>query len=78
MFYNFSFFAKPSMDFIQLWRHDRALSKILCCTIPISVHDIKVKVTDFDFFFVLNLYSVSCSKAFDWFESCLVCMDIRF
>ena len=29
-------------------------------------------------FFVLNLYSVSCCKAFDWFESCLVWMDIRF
>ena len=25
----FHFFAKPSMDFIQLWRDDRALSKIL-------------------------------------------------
>ena len=46
----FQFFATPSMDFIQLWRHDRALSKILCCTIPISVHDIKVKVIDFYFF----------------------------
>ena len=51
MFYNFSFFvfAKPSMDFIQLWRDDRALSKILCSTIPIPVHDLKIKVTDFDF-----------------------------
>ena len=29
-------------------------------------------------FFVLNLFSVSCCKAFDWFESCLVWMDIRF
>ena len=28
--------------------------------------------------FVLNLYSVSSCKAFDWFESCLVWMDIRF
>ena len=65
MFYNFSFFAKPSMDFIQLWRDDRALSKILCSTIPIPVHDLKIKVTDFDFFFVLNLYSVSCWNAFD-------------
>ena len=70
-------FAKPSMDFIQLWRDDRALSKILCSTIPIPVHDFKIKVTDFEFF-VLNLYSVSCCKAFDWFESCLVWMDIRF
>ena len=71
MFYNFSFFAKPSMDFIQLWRDDRALSKILCTTIPVAVHDLKIKVTDFDSF-VFNLYSVSCCKAFDSFELCLV------
>ena len=55
MFYNFSFFAKPSMDFIQLWRDDRALSKILCSTIPIPVHDLKIKVTDFEFFCVKYL-----------------------
>ena len=51
MFYNFSFFAKPSIDFVQLWRDDRALSKILCSTIPISVHDFMIKVTDFEFLF---------------------------
>ena len=55
MFYNFSFFAKPLMDFIQLWRDDRALSKILCSTIPIPVHDLKIKVTDFEFFCVQSL-----------------------
>ena len=55
MFYNSSFFAKPSMDFIQLWRDDRALSKILCSTIPIPVHDLKIKVTDFEFFCVKSL-----------------------
>ena len=60
----FHLFAKPSMDFIQLWRDDKALSKILCSTILIPVHDFKIKVTDFEFF-VLNLYSVSCCKAFD-------------
>ena len=60
----FQFFAKPSMDFIQLWRDDRALPKILCSTILILVHDLKIKVTDFEFF-VLNLYSVSSCKAFD-------------
>ena len=59
MFYNSVFFVKPSMDVIQLWRDDRALSKILCSTIPIPVHDLMIKVTDFEFF-VLNLYSVSC------------------
>ena len=49
------FFAKPSMDFIQLWRDDRAFSKILCSTIPIPVHDLKIKVTDFEFFGVKSL-----------------------
>ena len=49
------FFAKPSMDFIQLWCNDRALSKILCSTIPIPVHDLKIKVTDFEFFCVKSL-----------------------
>ena len=47
------FFAKPSLDFIQLWRDDRALSKILCSTIPI--HDLKIKVTDFEFLCVKSL-----------------------
>ena len=51
----FQFFAKPSMDFIQLWRDDRALSKILCSTISIPVHDLKIKVTDFDFFCIKSL-----------------------
>ena len=37
------------MDFIHLWRDDRALSKILRSTIPIPVHGLKVKVTDFEF-----------------------------
>ena len=31
IFYNFTFFAKPSMDFIHLWCDDRALSNILQC-----------------------------------------------
>ena len=38
------------MEFIHLWRDDRALSKIICSTIPIPVHGFKVKVTDFEFF----------------------------
>ena len=49
------FFANSSMDFIQLWLEDRALSKILCSTIPILVHDLKIKVTDFEFFYVKSL-----------------------
>ena len=63
------------MDFIHLWREDRALSKILRSTI--LVHGLKFKVTDFEFV-VLNVYSVSFCKAIDWFESCLVWIDIRF
>ena len=51
----FQFFCKPSMDFIQLWHDDRALSKILSSTIPIPVHDLKIKVTDFEFFCVKSL-----------------------
>ena len=38
------------MDFIHLWCDNRALSKILRSTIPIPVHGLKVKVTDFEFF----------------------------
>ena len=49
------FFAKPSMDFIQLWCDDRALSKILCSTIPIPVQDLKIKVTGFEYFCVKSL-----------------------
>ena len=52
------------MDFIHLLREDRSLSKILRSTIPIPVHGLKVKVTDFELF-VLNVYSVSFCKAFD-------------
>ena len=55
MFYNFNFFEKPSVDFIQLWRDDRAMSKILCSTILIPVHDLKIKVTDFEFFCIKSI-----------------------
>ena len=50
-FLQFQFFLKPSMDFIHLWRDDRALSKILRRTIPIPVRGLKVKITEF---FVFN------------------------
>ena len=54
------------MDFIQLWHDDRALSKILCSTIPIPVHDLKVKIKDFEFFSV-GVKSLQCQllQAFD-------------
>ena len=68
----FHFFLKVfngfySMDFIHLWRDNRALSKILHSTIPIPVHGLK----DFKFLCliftvsVFNFYSVSFCKAFD-------------
>ena len=69
----FQYFAKPSMDFIHLWHDDRALSKILRNTIPIPVHDLKVKVIDFELFCVQFLQCQFC-KAYDWFELCLVWM----
>ena len=53
------------MDFIQLWRDDRALSKILCNTIPIPVHDLKIKVTDFEFFCVKSTVSVVANPLID-------------
>ena len=43
------FFCKAFNGFNQLLCDNRALSKILCCTIPIPVHDLKIKVTDFEF-----------------------------
>ena len=46
------FFCKACHGFNQLWRDNRAFSKILCSPIPIPVHDLKIKVTDFEFFFV--------------------------
>ena len=63
------FLAKPSMDFIQLWRVDRALSKILCSTIPIPVHDLKIKVTDFDFFFFFFFFFFVKSLQFQLSQS---------
>ena len=61
------------MDFIHLWRDDRALSKSLRSTIPIPVHGLKVKVTDFDFFAcVIFTVSVSAKPLIDlnhvWYE----------
>ena len=44
-----SVFAKPLMDLIHVWHGDRYWSKMLYCTIPILVYDLKVKVTDLEF-----------------------------
>ena len=37
------------MDLIHMWHDDRYWSRILCGTISIQVHDLKVKVTDLEF-----------------------------
>ena len=52
MFYNFSFFAKLSMDFIH---DDKPSLNILRSTVPIPVHGLKIKLTDFDFFFIVTV-----------------------
>ena len=60
------------MDFIHFWHDDRALSKIVCSTIPIPVHGLKVKVTDFDFFVLIFTVSVFAKPLIDlnhvWYE----------
>ena len=54
------------MDFIHLWRDDRALSKILHSTIPIPIHGLKVKVTDFEFLCLIFTVSVSVKPWLIW------------
>ena len=39
------------MDVVNVWYHDRYWSKILHITIPTNLHDLKVKVTDFELLF---------------------------
>ena len=50
------------MDFIHFWRDDRTLSKIICSTILIPEHDIKVKVTDFEFLYQIFTMSDFLAK----------------
>ena len=51
----FHFFCKAFSGFNQLWHDDWVLSKILCNTFQIPVHDLKIKVTDFELFCVKSL-----------------------
>ena len=44
-----SLFPNPLMDLVYIWYDDRYWSKILFSTIPTSMHDLKVKVTDLVF-----------------------------
>ena len=46
-FFRTSLFPNPLMDLVYIWYDDRYWSKILFSTIPIPMHDLKVKVTDF-------------------------------
>ena len=43
-----SLFSNPIMDLAHVWYDDRYWSKILHRTIPIPIHDLKVKVTDLE------------------------------
>ena len=72
IFYNFIFFSQSLQWILFIYGvMIRVLSKILSSTIPIPVHGLMVKVTEFEYC-VFNFYSVSFCKAFNRFESCLV------
>ena len=43
-----SLFPNPLMDLVYIWYDDRYWSKFLFSTIPNSMHDLKVKVTDLE------------------------------
>ena len=43
-----SLFPNPLMDLVYIWYDDRYWSKILFSTIHTPMHDLKVKVTDFE------------------------------
>ena len=43
-------FPNPMMDLVHVWYDNRYWSKILWGTIPTPVHDLKVKVTDLEFY----------------------------
>ena len=47
---NHFFFLQSLHCIIQLWHDYRALPKILCSTILILMHDLKIKVTGFEYF----------------------------
>ena len=56
------------MDLVHVWYDDRYWSKILHSTIPIPIHDLKVKVTDLEFLYsslCLSFYNVRFCEAFD-------------
>ena len=62
------------MNLVHVSNDDRYWSKILHSTIPTPVHDLKVKVTDLENFYVnvlhLSFYKVIFCSTFDGFDSC--------
>ena len=65
----FQFFCKAFSGFYSFIKFYAVPSQSQCMTLRSRSQTLN--------FFVLNLYSISCCKAFDWFELCLVWMDIR-
>ena len=71
-----SLFPNPLMYLAHVWYDvidDRYWSKVLPSIIPTPVHDLKVRVTDLEFyvnFLCLSFYNVSFCIAFDGFDSC--------
>ena len=43
-----SLFLNPMRYLVHIWYEDRYWSKILHSTVPIHIHDFKVKVTDLE------------------------------
>ena len=57
-----SLFPNLVMDLVHMWYDDRYWSKLLCSTITIPLHSLKVKVTDLDFFmskFYIKVFRIS-------------------
>ena len=46
------YFLNPEMDFVYIWYDYRCWSKIFLGTIHIPAHDLEVKVTDLEKFYV--------------------------
>ena len=71
------------MDLVHVWYDDRRWSKTLCSTIPIPIHDFKVKVTDLEFLYwsseVLSFWKKNSDTARDdrFSASATVCARAR-
>ena len=71
--FTMSVIVKPLMDLIPVWQCDRNWSKIIWDAIPNPVHDLKVKVTDVEFFvffvffpfFIVNEFQIALKPCLD-------------